>query len=338
MLNLQADFLRRKTQKMENVFGFKVGSVDNTLPTISTDVKDELITHSASFIQLYDQYQDLLQGSSMSSTKADVQVDEKDKDTVALRVLASVFGGVLGSASGTFIGGVCGALGTVAAATFLRICEDINAVDATVGFIGGVFGGAVGGAFSGTVGGTVCAAAIATGYSFKGVISDVIWVSMGIASGSAIGGIFGGKVGAWGGAIGGAYGAKYAAGFAVDIVEIIVPLFSNTKESKEQKKEIKKEEKDFHKMIQPLVEELKTIQMISGTMAPSVAVLSVAEQTATTLAAVTVMETKINESTEELTNCVSRAEEAATQGIQVTEELEKMRAEVGELLVSLRKP
>ncbi|XP_044194095.1 uncharacterized protein LOC122971483 [Thunnus albacares] len=333
---------------MENLFDFEGGYVDYRLFTTPTDLKDELITHLTSYIQLYDQHRDRLQRTSESFTQAAVRVHEMDDDSsenTVVQGLLCVFGGVLGASCGAVAGGIIGALGAVSAATCSRFCGSVNALGATVGFVGGVFGGAVGGSFSGIVGGAAGAVAAATGCSINGIVSDVTWFTIGFATGGAIGGIFGGTVGAAGGAVGGAFGGLYATRFAVSVVGFVIHHFCDTKDSKEQKKETKKVDiiqkagQDFHEVTEPLVMELKTIKMISDKMAPSDAVLGVSEQTAKTLTAVTVMErAEISESLKDLTNCVSSAEEVAMQCRQVTVELEKTRAEVEKLLVSLRKP
>lgn len=323
---------------MENSFNSEGDSVDYRLFTTSTDLKDELIAHSTSFIRLYDQRRDRLQRTSESFKQAAVLVRKMHKD---IRCLLSVFGGVLGAACGAVAGGVWGTFGAVSAATFCRVCGDINAVGATVGFVGSVLGGAVGGSFSGALGAAVGSAA--TRRSFNGTVSNVAWFGTGFATGGAIGGIFGGTVGAAGGAVGGAFGALHATRFAVGVVGVVAGYFDGAKDKKKQENETNKvdifqeAEENFHQVIKPLVEELKPIKMISDKMASSVAVLSVAEQTAKTLAAVTAMEDIISESLTDLTKCVSSIEVASTQCSQVAEELEKTRAEVEKLLVSLRK-
>ncbi|KAL7372154.1 hypothetical protein ABVT39_011092 [Epinephelus coioides] len=174
----------------------------------SPDLKDELITSFTSFIRVYSQRMAHLQRASESFTLTAARLREMQKDISKNKIdpsLLGVFGGMVGAACGGVTGGAGGALGAVGAATCARFYGHIDAVGATVGFVGSVLGGTVGGVFSGTVGGAICAAAKGTDSPVDGVAGDVAWFTIGCATGGAVGGIFGGTVGAAGGAVGGGF-------------------------------------------------------------------------------------------------------------------------------------
>lgn len=318
--------------------------MENSIDFVSIDRSDELITSLTSFVRLYSQRRVRLQRTSQTFALTAAGLDETNKDeNQILQTLFAMFGGGLGAACGAVAGGLWGAFGAVAAATYARLCGDINAVGATVGFVGSVFGGAVGGVFGGAVGSTVGAAAEVMGSPVPRVVSEVAWFTIGFVTGGATGGVFGGTVGVAGGGFGGAFGALYSTRFAGSLVRSMVCYFLvRNKEPKEQKNSKKEnviqKAGDFCEAIKPLVEELKTIKTISDNMASSVVVHSVASQTAKTLASVTTMEKSISasQSATDLPQFVSSVEEAARQCKTVTEELETTRAEVDKLLVSLR--
>ncbi|XP_039644874.1 uncharacterized protein LOC120551475 [Perca fluviatilis] len=329
---------------MENLCDVEGASVAYGVFTASTDIKDELITSLTSFLRIYSQGRDCLQRTSESFTLAVAQLHDMQEDIIkneSFQSLLSLLGGVSGAVCGGVTAGVLGALGAVNAATSPRFCGHINAVWATVGFIGSVFGGVVGGVFCGGVGGAVCAAAKVTGSPVPGVLRDVASFTIGGATGGAIGGIFGRTIGAAGGAFGCAFGTLFATRFSIFVVGNIM---NHCKDSKEQKTKSKKENvmqksRDFSESIKPLVNKLKTMKTVSNKMASDVVVHSVAAQTAKTLKSVITMVKTISDSqrTTDLPQFVSSVEDAARQGQKITEELEEMRAEVEKLLVSLSK-
>lgn len=331
---------------MENLFDVEGTSVAYGAFTASTDIKDELIKSLTSFLRVYGQGRDRLQKTSESFTLAVAQLHDMHEDIIkneSFQSLLSLLGGVSGAACGGVTAGVLGTLQAVSTATCSRFCGRTNAVVATVGVIGSMYGSVVGGVFCGGVGGAVCAAAKVTGNPVHGVLRDVASFTIGCATGGAIGGIFGGTIGAAGGAFGCAFGALYATRFAVFVVGNIMN-YCTSKDSKEQKMKSKKEKVmqksgDFSESIKPLVNKLKTIKTISNKMASDAAVHSVAAQTAKTLKSAITMEKTISDSqrTIDLPQFISSVEDAARQGKKITEELEEMRAEVEQLLVSLRK-
>ncbi|KAI4807908.1 hypothetical protein KUCAC02_027683 [Chaenocephalus aceratus] len=115
----------------------------------STDPKGELASRLAFFIHLYSQHRDGLQKASEGLTLTAAQ--DQHEDSSVVDVLCVVTGGFLGAGFGGVTGGVGGACGAVAASTWARISNHINAAEATVGFVGSVLGGVFGGAFSSAI-------------------------------------------------------------------------------------------------------------------------------------------------------------------------------------------
>uniref|UniRef100_UPI0037E8D19C keratin, type I cytoskeletal 13-like n=1 Tax=Semicossyphus pulcher TaxID=241346 RepID=UPI0037E8D19C len=330
---------------MENLFDFEGGSLDYRRLIPQTDLRDELFTSLTSFCLLHAQRRDHLQRAAQSFTLTAAGPHEGDPESKTVRVVVAVFGGAIGAACGLVSGGIWGFLGAVSAATFTRICGRINAVGATVGFFGSMLGGVVGGVFCGAVGGAVGAATGGGDSPAHGVVSDVAWFTIGCATGGAIGGIFGGMVGAAGGAVGGAFGGFCATRFSVCLVGSIYGRFSGSRDSKGQRMKsktgtVQRAAEDFTETINPLVKEMKTIKSLSNGMADSDGVRSVVTEIEKTLVAVTTMEITLRDSQRaaDLTQFVSRVEEAARQSQKVTEGIEKTREEVEKVLFSLRNP
>lgn len=309
----------------------------------SADISKSLRTSLETFVRLYGQRKDDLQQASEHFMHAAALVDKKHEDDKMAQALLGVFGGAIGIVFGGVTGGVWAALGAVSAATYAKFCGNVSAASATVGFLGGVFGGVVGGAFSGFIGGSVGVAALAAGIEAHGIVSDSLWFTVGFATGGATGSTFGGSIGAAGGAVGGGFGALHATKAAVYLVRKAIDFPSKTKVRKGNGKLTKevvtmqKTGADFIKSIEPLVDELKTVQEICDQMASCDAVKGVANQTAKTLAAVNAMEKTMNHSQmeadeSEFLRCVK---EASSQCKIIPVELQMMREEVEKLLVSL---
>ncbi|KAL3051873.1 hypothetical protein OYC64_001990 [Pagothenia borchgrevinki] len=301
----------------------------------STDPKGELASRLTSFIHLYSQHRDGLQKASEGLTLTAAQ--DQYEDSSVLEVLCVVTGGFLGAGFGGVTGGVGGAFGAVAASTWARIFDHINAAEATVGFVGSVLGGVFGGAFSGAIGGAVCAGGKASGSPVKGKVTKVVWLTIGLATGGAIGGIFGGRVGAEGGAVGGAFGVLCATRLAGSAVGVVKYLCSFSEE-KSTKAQMLQKTVDFCETFKPLVTELNTIKNISEGMASSARAQGVAEQSAKTLTSVNLMLKTTNDSlpVTDLSQFGSSAEEWAQHGKRITEELEHMNEEGQKMLASLR--
>ncbi|XP_020482067.2 keratin, type I cytoskeletal 10-like [Labrus bergylta] len=329
---------------MDDLFDFEGGSSTYRVFLPQTNIKDELIVRLTAFSCLYSQRRDRLLRVSESFTLTATRLREGAPENKPVRVVFTVFGGALGAACGVVSGGVWGFLGAVSAATFTRICGQIGAVGATVGFLGSVLGGVVGGVFCGAVGGAVGAAAGGSESPLHGVVSDVAWFTIGCATGGSIGGIFGGTVGAAGGAVGGAFGGLYATRFASYLVGSIFGRFS--KDSKRQKKKsenmrvIQETAGDFRETIKPLMEEMKAIKSMGEKVDDSDGVRGVAAQMENTLVSVTTLERTLIDSqrASDLSQFVSGVEEAARQSRTITEELKRTREEAQRVLVSLRKP
>ncbi|XP_041671884.1 uncharacterized protein LOC121528473 [Cheilinus undulatus] len=253
---------------MENLFDFEGGSLDYRAFAPQTDQKDELITSLMSFSVLYNQRRDHLQRVSESFTLTAVRLHDDAPESKPVRVVFAVFGGALGAACGVVSGGVWGFLGAVSAATLTRICGQINAVGATVGFFGSVLGGVVGGVFCGAVGGAIGAAVGGSDCLVHSVVSDVAWFSIGCATGGAIGGTFGGAVGATGGAVGGAFGGWCATRFSVYLTGSIFGRIQGSKDLKTQRKQseklnlIQETAGNFRETIKPLIGEMRTVQSL----------------------------------------------------------------------------
>lgn len=337
--------------QMENLFDF----ADREVFATSVDLKGELITSLTSFIKLYSQRRDRLQRSSESFmlTAArlhdDMHKEVSEKKTG--RGLLTVFGGVLGAPWGGVFGAAFGAFGAVTATAWAWLCDDINALCVTGGFVcsvfggvvGGAFGGVVGGAFSGGVGGAFgggVGGAVdveATGGPVYGFVREAAWFTIGFAAGVAIGGTYGGAVGAAGGASGGGFGALCGKRLAVNVLESISVFFrmkvSKAQKIKSEKVTVEQKTQDFRETIKPLVEELKSLKTICDQMAASAFVRVVAGQTAKTLAFVTTMEKTIVDSQKatDMLQFVSSVEEAARQSKTITEEVEKTREEAEKL-------
>ncbi|XP_054860298.1 uncharacterized protein LOC111575454 [Amphiprion ocellaris] len=299
-------------------------------------LQENLIRSLTSFLQLYDQQEFSFRQASERFSRVAAGDDEGCEDVFAA-ALFGLCGGAVGAVCGGVTGGLWGAFGAVGAATFTRFNRDINAVGATVGFFGSVLGGVVGGAFSGSIGSAVDVAAKVAGYHVHFTLSRALWCGVGFATGSAIGSAYGGSVGELGGAVGGACGALHATTITVYLVGSFIDWSSKGNNSTDEGRQLERANRtqgtreDFRKGIEPLVRELKTIQQISNKMASSDAVKSVAGQTAKTLAAVDEMEKNMSDSRPQF--C---CEEAAKCCRKITEELQKTRAEVQNLLVSLQ--
>lgn len=302
----------------------------------STDPKGELASRLASFIHLYSQHRDGLQKASEGLTLTAAQ--DQHEDSSVVEVLCVVTGGFLGAGFGGVTGGVGGAFGAVAASTWARISNHINAAEATVGFVGSVLGGVFGGAFSGAIGGAVCAGGKASGSPVEGKVTKVVWLTLGLATGGAIGGMFGGRVGAEGGAVGGAFGVLCATGLAGIAVGVVKYVCSSSEEKSTKAAEMLRKTAHFCETFKPLVTELNTIKNISEGMASSARAQGVAEQSAKTLASVNLMLKATNDSlpVTDLTQFVSSAEEWAQHGKRITEELEQMNEEGEKMLASFR--
>ncbi|XP_041817965.1 uncharacterized protein LOC121624418 [Chelmon rostratus] len=309
-----------------------------------SELKDKLVVSLTRFIRLYSRQSDRLRAASESFTLTAARLQDELQESEVVRCLFTVFGGLLGAACGGVSGGALGALGAVGAATWSKLCGDINAVRAAVGLVGSVAGGVAGGVFGGAVGSAIGTAAEARGRPVHGVVGDVAWFSIGFTTGAAIGGIFGGKVGAAGGAGGGAFAALYTTRFAVTLVGGVVGYFRGTKDSKEEKMKSEKvnlmlKTGDFTEAVQQLVEELKTIKTISDKMASSGAVRGLPAQTARTLASATTLEDAIVDAqgAADLPQFVSCLEEAARRSERLSEDVKTTRTRVDKVLVSLRK-
>ncbi|XP_008293608.1 keratin, type I cytoskeletal 14-like [Stegastes partitus] len=300
----------------------------------STVLQNNLVRSLTSFLHLYDQHQVDLHRALERFSRAAAGENNRSEDAVA-QVLFSLFGGAVGAVCGGITGGLWGAFGAVGAATIARFNRDVNAAGATVGFFGSILGGVLGGAFSGSIGSAVHIAAKVAGHRVPFVFGGVLWIGIGFATGSAIGSTFGGSVGAAGGAVGGAFGALHATMAAGYVVGSMIDWPSTGKDSTDQEVEkvnrMRKTGKDFRKRLEPLVTELKTIQQISNKMASSDAMKSVAGQTATTLAAVDAVEESLSDG--QLLSC---SDEAVRRCEKIRDELQKTRAEVQKLLVSLQ--
>lgn len=299
----------------------------------SPDLKDELTTSLTSFVRLYDRRAHHLRTTSEEFTQTSAGLFD------GVQALATALGRVLGGVCGSLSGGVFGAIGAEAC--------DINAVDATVGFVSSIVGGVVGGALGAAVGTAVGVAAETTGSPVHDVLRDVAWFNIGFATGGAIGAIFGGTDGAKGGAIGGALGALCSTRFAVSLLEDVIGRFHGTKDPKGKKPYLattRHHDGDrmqiigvYREAVKPLVEELKTIKTICDKMGPSDILHSVAGQTANTLASVAKMEGAISDSQRAtgLLQFASIFEEAGRRSKKITEELETTRTTVEAFLASL---
>ncbi|XP_029978147.1 keratin, type I cytoskeletal 14-like [Sphaeramia orbicularis] len=321
-------------------------------------LQESLLTSSASFLELYSQRQDDLVRASDGLRQLAVQICKKKKkeerwDKASRALFGALAGGALGAALGATIGAIAGgassAVGTDGVVAFDCSCSDINAVGVSIGFVGGVIGGAVGGTFSGALGGAIGAAAEATGHPIQSDIYDQAWVTIGGATGGAIAySIFGETVGATGGAIGGAFGGFCGLRVAVGAVRSLnynVKEIRKTQQSETQQAEIQRVEvlqktgQDYQETIKPLLEELNRIKTISKKMEWSACVGSVAGQSTKTLTALATTEKVLSkiQTTKDEAKMMSWIEEAAQKSTQITEELQKMKAEVEKLLASLRK-
>ncbi|XP_019133288.1 uncharacterized protein LOC109142848 [Larimichthys crocea] len=279
---------------------------------------DELITSLTSFLRLYSRHGARIQSTSESFALTATQLVDAYK-SVADRAVFTVIRGGLGAASGGLSGGVCGALGTIAAVTWCRFCDDdINAVGATLSFFGGILGGVAGGVCGGAVGSVVGVAG--AGSSLWGLLSDLSSLTIGYATGAAVGGIFGETAGAAGGAIGGVFGALSGVNVAVKFVEPNTNLMEKAG--------------DFGEAIEPLVEELKTIKAISDKMTSNVFMHGAAGQTAKTLASVSAMEKMMG--AYRTTGQLRFVQDAVKQCKKITEELETTRAEAEKCLTSVK--
>ncbi|XP_056222298.1 glycine-rich protein 1-like [Seriola aureovittata] len=327
---------------MGNVLDSEGGSVDDGPSTTSTTQEDKLIISLKSFMLLYHQHDGRLQRASESFAQAAARLQNTQNEVASFPDLLSLSGGAVGGVCGGFTGGVGGALGAVAAATCARLCGKMNAVDATVGFVGSVFGGVAGGVFSGSVGGAVGVAVEASSNSFHGAVNKVVCFTIGLTTGGAIGGIFGGPVGAAGGAAGGGFGALCGTGLAVYLVGGVADSVCGTKDSREDEnrtknmKMIQKAANEFSEGIKPLVQQLKTVQMISDEMTSSANVQRFTRQTAKTLAAVTAMQKTISDS-QRAKDPTQFVAEAARKSRKITEELRNMSTEAENLLFVPRK-
>ncbi|KAK5851265.1 hypothetical protein PBY51_002070 [Eleginops maclovinus] len=304
----------------------------------STDPKDDLESRLINFIHLYSQRRDDLQKASEGLSLTAAQLQDKHKDSSGVQVLCVITGGFLGAGFGGVTGGVGGAFGAVAASTWARIFDHINAAETTVGFVGSVLGGVFGGAFSGAIGGAVSAGVKASDSPDKGKVRNVVWLTIGLATGGAIGGIFGGRVGAKGGAVGGAFGVLCATGFAGGVVGIVNYLrSSNLEEEKSTKEQMLRKTAHFCETFKLLVTELNSIKTISDKMATSAGAQGVAEQSAKTLTSVKLMLKTLSDSLPitDLPRFISSAEELARHSKRITEELAQMNKEGEKMLVSL---
>lgn len=320
--------------QMENLFDF----ADREVCATSVDLKGELITSLTSFIKLYSQRRARLQRSSESFMLTAARLREMHKEVSEKKTgrgLLTVFGGVLGAPWGGVFGAAFGAFGAVTATAWAWLCDDINALRVTGGFVCSVFGGVVGGAFGGGVGGAVDVEA--TGGPVYAFVREAAWFTIGFAAGVAIGGTYGGAVGAAGGASGGGFGALCGKRLAVSVLESITVFFgmkvSKAQKIKSEKVTVEQKTQDFRETIKPLVEELKSLKTICDQMAASAFVRGVAGQTAKTLASVTKMEKTIGDSQKatDMLQFVSSVEEAARQSKTITEEVEKTREEAEKL-------
>lgn len=300
----------------------------------STDPKGELASCLASFIHLYSQHRDGLQKASEGLTLTAAQ--DQHEDSSVVDVLCVVTGGFLGAGFGGVTGGVGGAFGAVAASTWARISNHINAAEATVGSVGSVLGGVFGGAFSSAIAGAVCAGGKVSASPVKGKVTKVVWLTLGLATGGAIGGMFGGRVGAEGGAVGGAFGVLCATGLAGSAVGVVKYVCSSSEDKSTKAAQMLRKTAHFCETFKPLVTELNTIKNISEGMASRAQ--GGAEQSATTLASVNLMLKATNDSlpVTDLTQFVSSAEEWAQHGKRITEELGQMNEEGENMLASLR--
>ncbi|XP_053270201.1 uncharacterized protein LOC128427130 [Pleuronectes platessa] len=283
---------------------------------------DELQASVRSFVNLYDQHEDRLQGALESYTQLAARVREAPEVAPANRAVRGLLGGALGAVSGAIAGGVGGVLGSVAATTYQKLCGEIGAVDATVGFAGSVVGGVAGGVFTGSVGGAVGAT---TSSSSHGAVSDALWVTIGVATGGAIAGIFGGTVGAAGGAVGGGFGALLGTRFAVYVV-------GGEREKKETRQEVnvrRKAKIDFTETIKPLLVELSSIKTISEKLDLIPVVHLFTRQTEKTLAAAAAMEETLADPQRD--EDLTQFEEAAKRSRRVCEELKTTRTKAGKL-------
>ncbi|CAJ1081428.1 uncharacterized protein LOC117829829 [Xyrichtys novacula] len=320
-------------------------SFDYRLLVPQTDPEDELSVSLTSFSLLYSQRRDRLQrvSESFALTAARLHGDPPENKTA--RVVFAVFGGALGAGCGVMSGGVCEILGAISATTVNRICGQINAVGATVGFFGSVLGGVIGGVFCGAIGGAIGATAGPPDSPVHDVTRDVVWFTVGGVTGGAIGATFGGTVGAAGGAVGGAFGGVCATKFTVFLAGSIFGRFSGNKDFNRQSQMFKNQKViqdsagDFRETFKPLLEEMRTIKSINQKMSDREAVQSVATQIEKTLDAVITLEITLSDSQRatDLHKFVSSVDEAARQSRKTTEELQTTSEEVEKLLGSLRK-
>lgn len=302
----------------------------------SADLTENLRASLKTFVQLYDQRKDDLQGAYELFVRAAAQANKSQEvlEDCLAQTLFIVFGGALGTLIGGVTGGIWGSLGAVGATTYARFFGNINVAGAAVGIGGSVMGGVVGGVFSGFIGGSAEVAVLTTGREIHGMVSNALWFAIGFATGGAIGSTLGGSVGAVGGAVGGGFGAWHATRATVYLVGKVTDLSKKDLKGKQMKKTdtVQKSGADFSACIKPLVNELKTVQRICDQMASDETVKGVADQIVKTLTTVTEMEKSVSNSQTEFRSCVK---EAGSQCKKVQEELQRMREEVEKLLGSL---